>query len=521
MSDAQVIVVGAGPVGLTAACLLADAGLAVTVVEAADGPGDLPRAISLIGESYRTMASVGIADVLLAESNTDTGSRYFGRRGQLLAAARPVRSQSGYPAKSQFDQPVMESELFEAARRRDSVTVLTGTRVTGLSQTGTAVTITVDGPDGQAELQAPWLVGCDGGRSFVRGALGVELIGSTQVERWIVIDLLGETAHYEKFADFHCDGARPHVIVPGIKGRLRIEFMLFEEEDAEEMVTPARIRELVAPFRPELSDADIRRATVYVAHQRVAQRYRVGRVFLAGDAAHLMPPFAGQGLNAGLRDAANIAWKLADVIQGRCTQAVLDTYHDERQPNAVEMVRISVRIGAVVMATGRARTRVRDLAARALRLVPPVRAWLAGMKFIKPPSYLDGLAAEPGGSVDPRLAALVGQALPNPLVVDHCGRTTLLDDALGRGWALLTIGARTPVATDAAWNVLEPTSLAVLSANQDPTEGAVSDSQGYLAEPSPQQPHVLLVRPDRYVAAVFVTGLDATALRHLRRYLAG
>lgn len=509
MTDYDVIVVGAGPVGLTAACLLADAGSRVVVVEQAAGPSDLPRAISIVDETFRTLSRIGVADRLAAEANLDTGSRYYGVRHRLLLSSKPPPSKTGFPSKSQFDQPVMEQELYRAARMRAGVTLLNGTKASGLRQDADMVTLTISSENGSSELRAPWLIGADGGRSFTRETLGIKLEGSTQIERWIVIDLLNEHRQYEKAAEFHCDGKRPHVIVPGVGGRLRIEFMLFAHEDANEMTMPDMIRQMVEPFRPGLDEADIRRASVYVAHRRIAERYRSGRAFLIGDAAHLMPPFAGQGLNTGIRDASNLAWKLAEVIAGRAKEQLLDTYELERRAHALDMIRISGHIGKAVMMRGRM-TSLRDLVIRLLSLHPSIKDWMAGMRFIKAVDYSRGVAHAPDADVPSHLQKLVGHPLPQPKVRTTGGETVALDAVLGGGWALLCLAAdgSSPFEViDPFLGALADTRLVLGTANQSPADGQIQDLDGWLAEPVASRTTFLLVRPDRYVAAaVTATG---------------
>ncbi|MBX5204061.1 bifunctional 3-(3-hydroxy-phenyl)propionate/3-hydroxycinnamic acid hydroxylase [Rhizobium sp. NZLR1] len=521
MTEHDVIVVGAGPVGLAAACLLADAGARVVVVEQAAGPSDLPRAISMVDETFRTLSRIGIADRLAAEANLDTGSRYYGVGQRLLLSSKPASSRTGFPSKSQFDQPVMEQELYRAARMRAGITLLNATEATGLRQDAGTVTLAISGEDGPSELKAPWLIGADGGRSFTREALGIKLEGSTQVERWIVIDLLNERSRYEKAAEFHCDGKRPHVIVPGVGGRLRIEFMLFAHEDANEMTKPDMIRSLAKPFRPDLQDRDVRRASVYVAHRRIAERYRVGRAFLIGDAAHLMPPFAGQGLNTGIRDASNLAWKLAEVIAGRGSDQLLDTYEVERRSHALDMIRISGRIGKVVMMRGRL-TRLRDVVIRALSLHPSVRNWLAGMRFIKVVDYSNGVAQVPEPDVEPHLRRLVGSQLPQPRVLLESGERVPLDAALGARWAILCLacdGSRPFEGLDPFWAAIGAKRVVLGTANQSQAEGEIRDLDGWLAEPVARQPTFLLVRPDRYVAAAFTAAGQADLVKRFALFL--
>lgn len=521
----EVAVVGAGPIGLVAALLLADAGVSVTVVEKATAPGDLPRAISLQDESFRTFEQVGVADELKAESLLDTGSRYLGLGGTVLAQAKPVPSRIGHPAKTQFDQPILEQLLFDRAVAHPDVDFRLGHEAVEIVQDTDRVLLTVKGPEGEDRIESAWLLGADGGRSFVRSALGIQLEGTTQPQRWIVIDLLNETAEHDPYAVFHCDGERPYVLVPGVDGRLRIEFMLFDGEDADAMTTPEMIRELVRPFRAELKDEDVRRAAVYVAHQRVAETYRRGRCFLIGDAAHLMPPFAGQGLNAGVRDATNIAWKLVEAVRGGATEALLDTYSTERRTHGAAMVKVSQRIGAVVMATHPVITRARDLFFQGVRRVPRFHDYLANMRFISPPDYSDGVAVAGGPTLD---SLTVGRALAQPQVrTAPDAEPAGLDQVLGHGWAVLGLGADAdPTALDPYFAAIGAVPVRLVGPGTS-TAGDVAQADitvavevvPTLTAGIPASPVYAVIRPDKYVAAVFTAQDQERVVTGLRRFV--
>lgn len=525
MGDFDVAVVGAGPVGLTAALLLADGGARVALLDAAEAPMDLPRAISIADETFRTMDRLGLADALKAESLLGTGSRYFGLNDRPLASSKPVPSRIGHPAKSQFDQPVLEGLLWAKARDHDRIEFLVGAQVNSIFQDAHGVIVGFQSALGGGTVTASWLVGADGGRSFVREALGIDLVGSTQQERWIVIDLLNVPGTREPYAEFHGNGTRPYVLVPGIKGRLRLEFMLFDDEDADKMTSPAKILDLSQPFHPEIGPEDVRRAVVYVAHQRIARTYRSGRSFLIGDAAHLMPPFSGQGLNAGLRDALNLSWKLLEVLRGVGTDRLLSTYESERRTHAAKMVKVSRRTGAVVMAVGALKTNVRDVAFRTVSLIPAVHRYLGSMKFITPPDYRNGVAIKAGRDIDGRLAAWVGFALSQPSVTDQGGWTAALDAHLGDGWALITLDAEgaQSVTPGPFWSALGARLLHLAGKPSMSTEAdrdpLLVDADQVLAVPGLVKPHTIVVRPDRYVAAVFTDESEQSVIHQLRSYV--
>lgn len=519
--ETDVLVIGAGPIGLAAANLLADQGVNVMLVERHAGTSDQPRAISVTDETLRVMQQIGILDRLAPEMLMDTGARYFGRKEQLLAEVYPASPRLGQPGKSQFDQPVMESLLLEAARDRPLIDIRFNTEAFRITDgSGHTDTVLID-DGGKRTVRSKWVVACDGGRSPVRSQLGIPMEGSTQVQKWIVVDIINTPGEPERFSEFHCNGTRPVVVVPGVHGRRRYEFMLLPGEDAAAVTSPEAIIRLIAPFQT-IAAADIRRAAVYVAHQRVALNYRVGHVLLAGDAAHMMPPFAGQALNAGIRDVANLAWKVAANVRGDGTDALVDTYQAERRPHAVDMVRLSHRIGKVVMNVNPALTAIRDAAITASGIVPAAKGWLAGMKFLKQPHFTDGCVAAPGAGIPKAAAALVGRSLSQPQVTLPIGDDVPLDTVLGPGWALLHF----PVGSGASMEVRR-----LAAGRLDPEVNddggspfaltgttAVSDTSGAFTALAGSGV-TLAVRPDRYVAAATTPETEQTTFEALAAYV--
>src|SRR5579872_2331634 len=269
-------------------------------------------------------------------------------------------------------------------------------------------------------------------RSFIREKLGIKLSGSTFRERWLILDL-EETRDPSRDTKVFCDPSRPCLSLPGPDRTRRFEFMLHEGETEPEVTSPEFTRKLLQKHGEE--STPLRRSRVYTFHARMADRWRDHRIFLVGDAAHLTPPFAGQGLNSGIRDAHNLSWKLAFVMQGRLGPGVLDTYEQERRKHAWEMILLALRMGKVMMPRNAWNAFGLQAGFRLLGLVPPARAYFAEMKYKPKPRFDEGfLVREKKHSA----ASLVGRLIPQPQV-RYAGRDCMLDDFLGHGFSLLSL----------------------------------------------------------------------------------
>lgn len=507
-ANRPVLVVGAGPVGLTTANLLAERGVPVVVVERNATTSDQAKAISLDDESLRTMQAAGIADEVLDVVVPGTGTRYFDRHGKDLFQARgPEPYRSGYAFKSQFAQPELEAVLLDQARERRCVEVRFSTELVGIAHKpgGVAVRLrdvaTDDaGPARERTEHFSWVLGCDGGRSQVRELSGIGMTGVSHQEVWLVADTLDDP-HRERYGLHRGTPGRPTVIVPGRSGRCRYEFRLEPGEATPGEAPFELIHRLVAPYR-EIRPDQVERATSYTFNAVVADSWRSGRCFLLGDAAHMMPPFAGQGLNSGVRDAANLAWKLALVWGGAAGESLLDTYEMERAPHAQATVRFSERLGELVMTTSRRRALVRDLVVRAMLAVPAGRRYLEQMRYRPLPRFDSGFVLD--GSDE-----LVGRPLPQPLVLTDDLRTVRLDDVLGAGLTLLGVDLE-PTAWSAIPEGWPLHRLDVTLGDLLPTASerrSIGDIGGALERSlDTARGKFVLVRPDRYVAAVLSPG---------------
>ena len=505
---AEVLVAGAGPVGMTAAILLASHGARVTVVEKNPGTANDPKAISLDDESLRVYQRAGIVRDVLAVIVPGTGTRYYDSDNVpvfLGGAATPHRF--GFPFKNPFAQPDLERVLRATLDRHPLVDLRFSTELVSFTQDADGVDAVVENVAGRHMIRSSFLLGADGGKSPVRTQLGVTMTGRSHDDVWLVIDCTGDS-HSERYGMHHGDPCRPHVIVPGLRGRCRYEFYLRPGEGEPTPDPPFQlIQRLLEPYRSITPD-QVERAVAYRFHGLNADEWRRGRVFLLGDAAHMMPPFAGQGLNSGIRDAANLTWKLAAALCGRASDELLDTYEQERRPHAEAVIRASERLGRVVMTTNPRLARSRDIIVRRALSTPKGRAFFEGMHYRPSTRVTTGLVLDPGCS--PLVGAMVGQ----PTVFDFGSRESRpFDEVIGIGWAVVGVGlgpdpggalwARTASAfAPLAARLVDVPLDDTLHDRVDPIRVAIDLDGRLYAEFAAARGAFVVLRPDRVVAAV-------------------
>ncbi len=518
--ECEVAVVGAGPVGLTLANLLGDAGIRVVLVERNTTTVQEPRAVSIDDESLRTMQAAGLIDDVLADVALDYGSHYFTPDGICFAKVEPSTREFGFPRRNAFTQPRLEATLRRGLDRYPHVRALFGHDCGAVADDPAGVTLDVAGPDGAVlTVRARYLAACDGGRSAIRKVIGATLTGLTYRQRWLILDL-GTTREQLRQTRVICNPARAMITLPGPGGIRRYEFLLREDETDEIATAPGFVRGLLAAHGPD-EEAPIVRARVYAFHARTADRWRKGHIFLAGDAAHLTPPFAGQGMNSGVRDAHNLAWKLAAVLHGRLGEGLLDSYQQEREPHARALIQLAVNMGQVMMPTSRAQAWAVQAGFRLAAFVPPLQAYFAQMKYKPKPFYANGF-------VLPGAEGVVGRMLPQPLL-ERAGAVPIrLDQLIGNDFALIAYGRDAQATLAAAANLDfglgDLPRVAVLPAHYNPvpgTDGAGRDIDDVMARLLPRGGEtLLLLRPDRYVAAATLDPVDAPGFAAAVRRLA-
>lgn len=430
----QVAVVGGGPTGITAATLLAQYGVDALVLDRWAQVYPQPRAVHLDDEVYRILHRLGVAEEFAGISRPAQGLRLVDRDLSVLAEFRrdTAMTRNGFPAASMFDQPELEELLRANLARYPHARFRGDTEVLEVAVDARPVRLRVrDRVTGrESVITADVVLGCDGANSMVRAAIGTQMRNLKFDQRWLVVDIATD-ADLHQWEGVHqlCDDQRAGTYMRIGPTRYRWEFRLLDRESVADYATLAALRPLIAPWTRRVDDAELQviRVAEYTFRAQLADRWRKGNVFLLGDAAHLTPPFIGQGMGAGLRDAMNLAWKIAGVCRGDLAAAVLDSYEAERRPHARHMITLALNIGRAMTSGGRLGTAARSLILPWLHLIPGLRAKVTDSQT--PPLRSSALVQR-----SLRTRGIAGHLCPNALL-DSGYR---LDDVLGLGFGVLT-----------------------------------------------------------------------------------
>lgn len=480
-----VIVIGAGPTGMTAAALLARYGVPVLVFEREADILAIPRAVHLDEEVLRGLHLSSLGREVAREIRPIRGMQLVDReRRTLVSFEREGEGLHGFARSNAFDQPELERAMRRALTAEPRVTLRSGVEVEAVEHLASGrlrVTVRVRASGELETYEAPAVLACDGARSRARTFVGTELEDLGFDARWLVVDVRTDApldlydgclqvADPERPTTYFCTGA----------GRHRWEIMLAEDETADVMTQEDRVRALLRPWLGDATnEAELRRRAVYTFHSLVAHRWRRGNLFLLGDAAHQTPPFIGQGMGAGVRDAVNLAWKLAAVLAGRASPALLDTYERERRPHVRSVIAQAVLLGKTMRTT--LGGSYREAILQRVGAVEALHRWMVGRAF--PPLVRGPMVGAPG-------ARTAGDHAPRARV-EHAGQATDLDAVLGDDFALLTLEDRGSVP-----------SVRIRRLRDGAEDVVVADTRGTLAAWfAARGAESALVRPDRVVMA--------------------
>jgi 2-polyprenyl-6-methoxyphenol hydroxylase-like FAD-dependent oxidoreductase len=509
----DVIQVGYGPVSKVLAMMLARQGWSVGVFERFPTPYVLPRAVCIDHELFRVLHASGFAEQIRAVASPAPLYQWFNAEWkQLLAIDWTAESISGGPEVNFVHQPTLEASFATALRHQPGVTIALGWEAIGFAQDEAGVTIDLRHAETGAprRVRARYLIGIDGANSLIRRTLG---IGQTDLgfeADWLVVDMLlkpgitPETLGIPACGQY-CNPTQPTTIVPGgiQDGRIcrRWEFMRLPHETREAMERPERVWELLGDWiHPD--QADLVRHTIYTFRSLIADQWRTGRVLLAGDAAHVMPPFMGQGMCSGMRDAWNLSWKLDQVLRGHADDTLLDTYMAERRPHVIDVTHLAIYLGRIICIPDPEEAASRDA------------SFLNGTADPPPPfpSLVDGLLQRAGDELAPAAGALSPHGH-----ITWRGKTGRWDDVVGVGWRIITLGD-----ADAALPASQRAFLDRIGAQRINIHDDAADL-GAKFIPFLQRHGLaaLIVRPDFYIFGGAAT-LDALpdTVEDLRRQLA-
>lgn len=435
----DVVVVGCGPVGGIAANYLGLQGLSTLVIERDLSMFTQVRAFSCDDEAQRNFQAAGLEGPLALDLWPCRSMDYIDGAQRVLGTVALGELDFGlsHPPIAFFNQPQLETVLRKGLERFPHTELRIGCELVSFTQDADFVTVMIkDRRTGRTrEVRARYLLGADGSHSTVRALMGVKMIGTSYEEPWIAISCITDTPSPD-FTYYVCDPQRPGFVTRCVFNEVRMDVLLKENERTEVMERKEVVDQLLAPY-VDPRQVRIQRASVFTFQAKVAERWRDGRVFLLGDAAHLMPPFAGQGLCSGIRDAINLSWKLALVSRGAAGEALLETYERERSPHVMGTIEATIAMGRVFLARNRLLAAVRNALLKLLFRIPRTRRFLRNYEF-KPKSLLSqGLIA--GGRL--RKGSAGGTYFPQPRVGLAGGETVRLDDVCGRGFVVFTLAS--------------------------------------------------------------------------------
>ena len=498
-----------GPSGLVLAGLLANYGIKVGIFERNKSTVKQPRAVSIDDESLRILQSFSLHQAVLKNVSQNYGSHYYDTKGKLFLKVEPNSCENGFFKRNAFDQPTFESTLRKHLESKKNINInFSHTLVSIKNDTNRVVANFEDSKGLKKRFFGQYLVGCDGGQSTVRDLIGAVMKGSTFNQKWLVVDIY-KTRNFFRHTQVYCNPKRPSITLPGPNGIRRYEFKLNDGERSEKL-SEDFIRKLLESVGVD-GKAKIRRSQVYQFHALISSVWKKKSVFIAGDAAHLSPPFAGQGMNSGIRDVGNLGWKLALAIKRPKSKNILETYFLERKDHCWALINLAIRMGKIMVPKNSLESFLSTSFFRLIKFNKKLLSYVSQMKYRPKPKINTGLVFFHGKETrDDK--KLIGTLFPQPLVQDKAGILSNLDEVLGNKFSLVCYikNRETYTSFEKHFNNLSKTCKIIVLLNQScmifPSRHKVLRDFNNLLEKTDikvPQNSMLLIRPDKLVSAIY------------------
>ena len=505
----DVIIVGMGPSGLVLGGLLVNYGIKVGIFERNKSTVTEPRAVSIDDESLRILQSFSLHKAVLKNVSQNYGSHYYDAKGKLFLKVEPNSHENGFFKRNAFDQPTFEKTLRKHLEKQNNISINFSHTLVSIKNDTNRVTANFTDRKGlKRSFLAQYLVGCDGGQSTVRDLIGAIMKGSSFNQRWLVVDIY-KTKNFFRHTEVYCNPKRSSITLPGPRGIRRYEFQLNDGESSEKL-SEDFIRKLITSVGED-GKAKIRRSQVYQFHALISSAWKKKSVAIAGDAAHLSPPFAGQGMNSGIRDVGNLGWKLALALKKPKSKDILETYYLERKEHCWALINLAIRMGRIMMPKSSFGSFFNASLFRLIKLNKTLLSYVSQMKYRPKPKISKGIVFFHGMETRNE-KKIIGTLFPQPLVEDIKGAEFYLDDVLGNKFSLVCYVKHyeTYIRLEKYLNKLSKTYKVVFLLHQScmifpSRHEVVRDSNNLLDKTDPKVPEdsIFLIRPDKLVSAIY------------------
>ena len=497
-----------GPSGLVLAGLLVNYGIKVGIFEKKQSTVSEPRAVSIDDESLRILQSFSLHRAVLKNVSQNYGSHYYDDKGKVFLKVEPDSFENGFFKRNAFDQPTFERTLRKHLEKQKNININFSHNLISVNNGTNHVVVNFeDSSRKKRSFLARYLVGCDGGQSTVRNLIGAVMKGSSFNQKWLVVDIY-KTKNFFRHTEVYCNSKRPSITLPGPNGIRRYEFKLNNREGSEKLGENFTRRLLKSVG--EDGKAKIRRSQVYQFHALISSVWKKKSVIIAGDAAHLSPPFAGQGMNSGIRDVGNLGWKLALAIKKPKSKDILETYYLERKEHCWALINLAIRMGKIMMPKSTLGSFFNASFFRLIKINKTLLSYVSQMKYRPRPKINKGIVFFHGKETK-NDKKLIGSLFPQPLVQDIKGTESYLDNVLGNKFSLVCYikHYETYISLEKCLNKLSETCKVVVLLHQScmifpSRHKVVRDFNNLLEKTDLNVPEnsVFLIRPDKLVSAI-------------------